>query len=188
MDVSSVAITQLLDDWRGGNQQAYNELAAAVYSELKGKARYYLGKERIDHTLQATGLVHEVYVRMLDVDVAWNNRNHFLAIAASQMRRILVDYARARRADKRGGNILHVTLNDEVLLGGGQNPDLLDLDEALLNLMELDPHASKTVELYFFGGLTYEEIAAVLEVSPATVDRKLRFAKAWLTRTMTCNA
>jgi len=153
-----------------------------VYDELRVIATRLMRGERADHTLQATALVHEAYARLVDAQVDWRDRSHFFAIAARQMRRILVDHAKARGRVKRGGGDRPLTLDEAVAVSGDSNENLVELDEALERLAELDERKAKVVELHYFGGLTYDEAAEVLGISPATVDRDLRFAKAWLYR------
>lgn len=177
--------TALLTEYRKGDQEAGKQLAVVVYQELRRLAQYYLQRERPDHTLQATALVHEAYVRLFsDGDCAWRDRAHFFNVAARQMRRLLVDHARAAQADKRYGGKLRVSL--EVLTGVEEqrDEDLMALDQALGKLEALYPRASQVVELRFFGGLTVEETARVLEISTATLKRDWDFAKAWLYRQM----
>lgn len=177
--------TALLTEYRKGDQEAGKQLAVVVYQELRRLAQYYLQRERPDHTLQATALVHEAYVRLFsDGDCAWRDRAHFFNVAAQQMRRLLVDHARAAQADKRYGGKLRVSL--EVLTGVAEqrDEDLIALDQALGKLEALYPRASQVVELRFFGGLTEEEAARVLEISTATLKRDWDFAKAWLYRQM----
>lgn len=157
-----------------------DQLVPLIYEELRDLAAQRLRAERPDHTLQATALVHEAYARLVDVEIDFDSRAHFFALAARTMRRILVDHARSRSREKRGGDQQRVTLGDDVI-GVDTAPDqLLDLDEALNRLAEQDPRKARVVELHFFGGLTYAETAAALEISEATVDRDLRMAKAWL--------
>jgi len=175
------AVTDLLRRWREGEQEAIDELMTVVYPELHRRAARYLRGERRDHTLQPTALVNEVYLRLVGGrSVDYNDRVHFLAIAATTMRRVLIDHAKARRAEKRGGDRLRVTLNDEKLEGFDATPDVLALDESLRRLAEIDERKSRAIELHFFAGLTYDETAEALVVSVATVNRELRFAKAWL--------
>ncbi len=178
------AVTDLLLRWRGGEHEAIDELMQAVYPELHRLAARYLRGERHDHTLQPTALVNEAYLRLVGSDVDYNDRIHFLAIAARVMRRVLVDHAKARRTQKRGGERLRVTLSEARLGAAGAAPDVLALDEALERLASLDERKSRVVELHFFGGLTYDETAEALGVSAATVSRELRFAKAWLANDM----
>lgn len=184
-DTSPNEFTALLTEYRSGDQEAGKQLAVVVYQELRRLAQYYLQRESPDHTLQATALVHEAYVRLFsDGDCAWRDRTHFFNVAAQQMRRLLVDHARAAQADKRYGRKLRVSL--EMLTGVAEerDEDLIALDEALGRLEALYPRASQVVELRFFGGLTEEEAARVLEISTATLKRDWDFAKAWLYRQM----
>lgn len=176
-------VTRLLNDLGGGN----DALAAAlprVYSDLRRLAGHYLNRERADHTLQPTALVHEAYLRLAGQDrVRWRNRNHFIGVAAQLMRRILVDYARAHHAAKRGGHDTRVPLDEEITpAAAGGSVDLLDLDVALTRLADLDPRQARVVDLRYFGGLSLEETADALEVSPATVKREWQMARAWLHR------
>lgn len=174
------AVTDLLRRWQDGEEAVAGDLMLAVYPELHRLAARYLRGERRDHTLQPTALVNEAYLRLVAGDVVYNDRVHFLAIAATVMRRVLVDHAKAKKAQKRGGHRLRVTLDDGKLGDSGSNSDVLALDEALSSLAELDERKSRTVELHYFGGLTYDEMATAMGVSVATVNRELRFAKAWL--------
>lgn len=175
------SITALLAEFSHGNRNVESELAALVYSELRRLASAYMRRERGNHTLQPTALVHEAWVRLADgPTVAWQNRTHFFAIASHHMRQILVDHARKRRAAKRGGVQQQITLQDH-LAGEQRNlVDLLVLNEALDRLKSLDPRACRIVELHFFGGLSFEEMALVLEVSVRTIKRDWSMARAWL--------
>jgi len=173
-------ITGLLGEWRSGNPDALERLIPLVYDSLRRLAERRLRNEASGHTLQATELVHEVFARLVDADVEWNDRAHFLAIAARLMRRILVDHSRRRTSEKRGGGATPVTLNEELAVAGDRPEMLLSLDQAMCELEEHDQRKAKVVELHFFGGLTYAETAEVLGISEATVDRDLRMAKAWL--------
>ncbi|MDP3909351.1 MAG: sigma-70 family RNA polymerase sigma factor [Gemmatimonadales bacterium] len=175
-------VSQLLIAWRDGDQTALARLAPLVYDELHAMARRHLRDERPDHTLQTTALIHEAYLRLCGADVAWEGRVHFLAVAAQMMRRILVDHARGRARAKRGGGDAPITLDDAVVASPERPDDLLALDEALERLSTLDQRKGRAVELHYFGGLTYDETAAALGISAATVDRELRMAKAWLYR------
>jgi RNA polymerase sigma-70 factor (ECF subfamily) len=178
----SAAVTRLLVAWREGDREALDKLAPLVYHELRRLARRHMANERAGHTLQATALVNEAYLRLVEVTrVQWQDRAHFFAMAARQMRRILVDSARERRYQKRGGGAQKVTL-DEQLLVGGPGPDLVALDDALQALDKIDQRKSKVVEMRFFGGLSLEDTAAALGVSPDTVTRDWKLAKAWLMR------
>lgn len=174
-------VTRLLSDWRAGDARAINELMPLVQDNLHQIAAKYMHGERADHTLQATALVNEAFVRLIDVELEWQSRAHFIAIAARTMRRILVDHAKAKRREKRGGDAHKVTLY-ESRIDADSGPDVLELEEVMNHLAEFDARKAKIIELSFYGGLTYPEIAEVLSVSEATVDRELRFAKAWLYR------
>jgi len=176
-------LTQLLVAWTGGDEKALETLSRAVYDELRRLARNYMRGERPGHTLEATALVHEAFVRIIDwKSVEWKSRAHFFAVASQMMRRILVDHARARRNLKRGGEWKQLSLSAVEFLPENRRTDLLDIDEALETLKRVDARKAKVVELRFFGGLTVEETAAVLDVSSDTVLNDWRFAKAWLLR------
>lgn len=175
-------VTQLLQRWRAGDESALDALLPLLYDELRRLADGYLRAEHAGHTLQATALVHEAYLRLAGVDVAWEDRVHFLALAARAMRRVLVDHARAGRRVKRGGDAARVTFDEALLVSAQPSADMVELDDALDRLAALDERKAKVIELHFFGGLTYAEAAAALGISPATVDRDLRAAKAWLYR------
>jgi RNA polymerase sigma factor (TIGR02999 family) len=181
---SSKEVTQLLLDCRDGNKEALDRLMPLVYDELRRLAKSYMRRERPDNTLQPTALVNEAYLRLIDQrDVRWQNRAHFFGIAAQLMRRILVDRARSHHAVKRGGDGERVPLNEAVISAPTRpDVDLISLDDALAKLTEIDPQQSRIVELKFFGGLTVEEIAEILKISPATVKRDWSLAKAWLHR------
>ena len=172
-------ITRLLNDWAGGDDAAGDALAPLVYDELRELAERLFRSERRGHTLQPTALVHEVYGRLVDVDVAWQDRAHFYALAARMMRRLLVDHAKARSAAKRGGG-LRVTLDEASLPAGDADAELLDLDEALTALAELDPRKAELIQLQYFGGLSFKEMEAVTGLSSSSLDRDLRMARAWL--------
>ena len=175
--------TELLRAWSQGDESARDRLIPLVYDELHRLARRYMRQERPDHTLQATALVNEAYLRLIDVNrVEWRNRTHFLALAAQMMRRILVESARNRHRQKRGGGAVHVSLDDVRELPEPQERDLVALSDALSGLATFDARMSQVVELRFFGGLTVEETAEVLNVSPETVMRDWKTAKAWLLR------
>jgi RNA polymerase sigma factor (TIGR02999 family) len=176
------AVTRLLRELCGGRKEAFDELVPLVYDPLRRLAARCLAAERPGHTLRATALVHEAYLRLVTADAEWQDRIHFYAVAARVMRRILVDYARGQARQKRGGGADKVSLDDAVIVGGEVGPDLLDLDFALEKLARQDARKSQIVELLFFGGLTYEESAAALNISPATLHRELKMAKAWLYR------
>jgi RNA polymerase sigma-70 factor, ECF subfamily len=179
----STQITELLNKIGQGNQNAAEQLVPLLYSELRKLARHYLRRERSDHTLQATALVHEAYLRLVDQrQVSWQNRNHFFAVAAQQMRRILVDYARGHQAAKRGGAAIKVPLDRAVIVSQERANELVAIDQMLTRLTECDPEQARVVELRIFGGLTLEEIAEILGVSRSTVKRDWTMAKAWLSR------
>lgn len=182
----SQEVTVFLKAWSGGDREAADRLMMLVYDEMRRLAASYLRQQRSDHTLQPTALVHEAYMKLIDVSqVNWQDRAHFFAVAAQTMRHILVDHARAVAADKRGGGAQKITLNEAVSFSNQpQNVDLLALDEALQKLAEQDAMQSRIVELRFFGGLTVEETAEVLRISPATVKREWSTARAWLFRRM----
>jgi RNA polymerase sigma-70 factor, ECF subfamily len=174
-------ITQLLVAWSEGDQTALEQLIPLVYQELHQQAERYMQQERPGHPLQATALVHEAYLRLIDYrEMHWQNRAHFFAVAAQLMRRILVEHARAQRAIKRGGEMRQVSLVEAEAATEKRIPDLMALDDALNDLAALDPRQSRVVELRFFGGLSLEEIAEVLKVSVGTVRRDWSMAQAWL--------
>jgi RNA polymerase sigma factor (TIGR02999 family) len=182
MTSEAPTITQLLVEWSHGNQQALDRLTPLVYDELRRMARTYLRRERPDHTLQATALVHEAYLRLVDQhSVSWQNRAHFFGIASQMMRRILVNHALARATDKRDGG-QKLSLNEVIDFAPQDEVDLIALDEALHELERLDPQQTRIVELRFFGGLSIEETAEALGVSPATVKRDWSTARLWLRR------
>jgi RNA polymerase sigma factor (TIGR02999 family) len=175
------AITEWLLDWGRRDKRGLDQMLPVVYEELHRLASHYLSREATGHTLQPTALVHEAYLRLVDQrQVDWRNRAQFLGLAASMMRRILVNHARDRAARKRGGNPERVSLSLVESPSGRPDVELIALEEALQQLAELDQRKSRVVELKFFGGLTIEEIAEVLEVSGATVEREWAFARAWL--------
>jgi len=179
-------ITRLLVAWGEGDESALERLTPLVYEELRRLAHHYMGRERPGHTLQTTALVNEAYVRLIDwKNVHWQNRAHFFGVSAQLMRRILVDFARARGYAKRGGGALAVTLDKAALVSNDKGADIVALDEALVSLAELDERQSRVVELRFFGGLSVEETAEVLKVSPGTVRRDWSLARAWLHRELT---
>jgi len=179
----SIEITNLLKAWGSGEAAALDRLAKQVYPELRRIARRYMRNEAQGHSLQATALVHEVYLRLVDVtQVEWRQRAQFFAMAAQMMRRILVDAARARKAQKRGGPATWVNFEETAVLPSAPDSSILDLDEALARFAKVAPRQAKVVELRYFGGLTEEEIVAVLEISPRTVRRDWDLAKAWLSR------
>lgn len=178
--LSQNEITQMLLAWRDGNTEAVNNLFELVYKELRRVAVKYMRRERINHTLQPTALVHEVYLQMVDQSATdWKDRAHFFGIVANTMRQILIMHARAHTAQKRGGKQTQIGL-DEVEIGVEQNVDLIALDEALKNFEVFNSFGCKVVELRFFGGLSNEEVAEVIGVSKSTVKREWKLAKAWL--------
>lgn len=180
------AVTELLARCRGGEKAARDQLFQVVYSELRRVARGYLKRERENHTLEPTALVHEAYVRLVNQpNASWEDRTHFFATAAEIMRHILVDHARKRVAAKRGGAEATIALSDDIRGTDQRELRLLDVDEALTKLALIDPQQSKVVELRFFGGLTIEETAEALSISPATVKREWTMARAWLHRELT---
>jgi RNA polymerase sigma-70 factor (ECF subfamily) len=180
-------VTLLLAQLREGNQQAADQLVPLVYDELRRIAGAYIGRERLGHTLQATALVHEAYMRLAGGQpVDWQNRAHFYAIAANTMRQVLLDYARRRHAGKRGGaDARKVDLDAELLIGSDTLDDVIVIDEVLERLARIDPRQSRLIELRFFAGLSVEESAEVMGVSTVTIKREWRSAKAWLHREMT---
>jgi RNA polymerase sigma-70 factor, ECF subfamily len=176
-------ITKLLQAWSEGDSEAFDRLAPLVQAELHRLAKSYLAKERHNHILQTTALIHEVYLRLIDwQSVNWQNRAHFFGVAARMMRRILINYAVEQKTMKRGGNAQHVTLEEATMEFSGRPPDLIDLDIALEKLAALHSRQCRVVEFHFFGGLTIKEIAHVLGVSLGTVKRDLTLAKLWLLR------
>jgi RNA polymerase sigma factor (TIGR02999 family) len=176
-------ITQLLIAWNQGDQRARDELMPLIYNELRRLARGHLRRERVNHTLQPTALVHEAFLRLIDQSqVNWQNRAHFFGAAARLMRQILINHAEARRAAKRGGEAERISLNDVDQFTVEQGLDLVALNEAMERLEQIDPPQSRIVELRYFSGLTIEEIAEVMGVSPATVKREWSTARAWLRR------
>ncbi|MDQ3806504.1 MAG: sigma-70 family RNA polymerase sigma factor [Acidobacteriota bacterium] len=174
-------LTQLLVAWSDGDQKALDELFPLVYNELRQLARRHMRRERRGHTLRTTALVNDAYLRLVDQrQVRWQNRAHFFAIAAQMMRRILVDHARAKHYEKRGGGAVHVPLEEAAVLAEGKAAEILALDEALQSLAALDARRARVVELRYFAGLSNEEIAEVLKVSTNTVTRDWNMARAWL--------
>jgi len=182
---SSVEVTQLLLAWSQGESTALDKLVPLVHAELSRLAHHYMAGERTGHTLQTTALVNEAFLRLVDSSqVRWQNRAHFMAVSAQLMRRILVDFARSRNYQKRGAGAQRVTLDEAMMISVAPDMDLVELDRALQQLAVVDARKSQVVELRFFGGLTEEEAAEVLKVSPETVRRDLRLAKTWLLREM----
>jgi len=177
-------ITRLLVAWSGGDRSALDRLTALLYDEMRQLAARCMRAEQAGHTLQPTALVHEAYERLVGVDLPWHNRAHFLGVAAQVMRRILVDHARARGAQKRGGDLNRIPLDEDIEAGPANDEMVLGLDQALLKLEKFDALKSRILELRFFGGLTYEQAAETLEISKSTLDRELRLARAWLKHEM----
>lgn len=187
--MSSQTVTQLLLDWRGGNEAAFNQLIPLVYDELRGIARRYLKHEDSGHSLQSADLVNEAYLKLVNhQEVDWQNRAHFFAVSANIMRHLLVDHARSRHRAKRGGQVIRITLNEEINANTpaaeNRKLDLLALDQALNRLAEFDQRKSRIVELRYFGGLSFEETAVVLGLSEITIKRDWLKARAWLFRAM----
>ena len=175
--------TELLLAWSNGDASAFDKLVPLVHQELRSLAQRYMRHERPDHTLQATALVNEAYLRLIDVNrIQWQNRAHFLAVAAQTMRRILVEFARHRHREKRGGDVVRVTIDNAREIAQEKGADLVALSDALSVLATFDPRMSQVVELRFFGGLSVQETADVLKVSPETVMRDWKTAKVWLLR------
>jgi len=180
---SSHEMTQLLRAWNAGDKQALEHLMPLMYEELHRLAARCMAEEQEGHVLQTTALVHEVYIRLVDVDnVGWRDRAHFFALSARLMRRILIDLARSRHYQKRGGHAAHLHLEEALTVSIETAPDILAVDDALQALAAVDSRKSQIVELRFFGGLTVEETADVLQISPETILRDWRLAKAWLIR------
>ncbi len=181
-------VTEILHDWSAGDGAAKERLFPLVYDELRRQARGFLSKERADHTLQPTALVHEAYLKLVDqTRVSWQNRAHFFGIASQLMRRIVVDHARAHASGKRGGAAIRLSLNDVQIPSEERAADFIALDEVLKNLAEFDERKSQIVEMRFFGGLTDEEIAEVLQISTRTVLRDWKTARLWLYRELSEN-
>jgi RNA polymerase sigma factor (TIGR02999 family) len=179
-------ITQLLANWSLGDKEALERLVPLVYPELRRMARQQMAREDSNHTLQTSALINEAYLKLVDRrNVKWQNRAHFFAVAAQVMRHVLIDHARRHLYTKRGGGAQHLPLDDAEIVSDQRAADLVALDDALSNLVKLDPRRSQIVELKFFGGLNAEEIAEVMSISPATVQREWRAAKAWLHHTIT---
>jgi RNA polymerase sigma factor (TIGR02999 family) len=176
-------VTRMLANWSNGDESVLGQLLPLVYNELRRLAERHLRREAPGHTLQATALVHEAYLRLVDQQqVTWQNRAHFFGVAANLMRQILMQHARAKHAEKRGGRQRKIYLDEAGAIAAGQDLDLVALDDALNDLAAVAPRQSRVVELRFFGGLSVEETAAVLDISPATVKREWNMAKAWLHR------
>jgi RNA polymerase sigma factor (TIGR02999 family) len=175
-------VTRLLREWGGGKKEALDELMPVVYQQLHKLASICLRSERPDHTLRATALVHEAYLRLVDAEVTWQDRVHFFAVSATLLRRILVDHAKAAKRQKRGAGAETVVLDEAIMIGPQSSGGIIELDLAMQRLAALDQRKSEIIELLCFGGLTYDETAEALKISPATVHRELKMAKAWLHR------
>jgi RNA polymerase sigma factor (TIGR02999 family) len=185
MGTAPEGVTQLLLNWHNGDKAAFDQLMAIVYEELRRLARRFMGRERRDHTLQTSALINEAYLRLVDQEFAnWQNRAHFFAVAAQVMRNILIDHARSYQYEKRGGGAQKVSLDDEIILTDERAAELVALDDALTSLAAIDQRKSRIIELRFFGGLNIDETAEVMALSPTTVQREWRAAKAWLQRFM----
>ncbi|MEZ6234925.1 MAG: sigma-70 family RNA polymerase sigma factor [Phycisphaerales bacterium] len=183
MALTARDVTTLVDMTRAGDSSAGRRLMEAVYDELRGLAGAYLARQSPGHTLQPTALVHEAFIKLMDqTGAAWNGRAHFFAVAAKAMRHILVDHARARKADKRGGDWQRVTLDGAMVWSGDKAVDTLSVHEALEELAALDERQAQVVEMRYFGGLTVDEVAVVLDVSKSTVEADWRMARAWLSK------
>jgi RNA polymerase sigma factor (TIGR02999 family) len=179
--VSPHRVTQLLQQWGHGDDAALAELTPLVYEELRRLAHHYMEGQRSDHTLQTTALVNEAYLRLADqTNLSWQNRAHFFAVAARAMRQIVVDYARSQRSQKRGGGVLRVELDEAAIVSPAESQKIVDLHEALERLATLDSRKAQVVELKYFGGLNYDEMAEVLKISRVTVRRDWEFARLWL--------
>jgi RNA polymerase sigma factor (TIGR02999 family) len=182
-DASRHEITQLLTAWRGGDADALERLVPMVYRELRKIAGNFMRRQRPGHSLQATALINEAYLRLIDADgIDWKGRTHFFAVSAQIMRHVLVDEARRKNSRKRGGEDLRVTLDDNVEVAAGGETDLVSLDEALTRLAAMSPRQSRVVELRYFGGLTEEQVAETLKISERTVRRDWNLARTWLYR------
>jgi RNA polymerase sigma factor (TIGR02999 family) len=182
MRPDSQLVTSLLQQWKNGNQEALDRLMPLVYDELRRLAGWCLSAERPEHTLRATELVHEAYMRLVGAEIDWQQRTHFYAVAARVIRRILVDHANSRNCRKRGGDVERVPLDESVVIGAEAPEMIVSLDDALRRLAVVDSRKSDIVQCLYFGGMTYDETAAALNISAATVDRELRMAKAWIHR------
>jgi RNA polymerase sigma factor (TIGR02999 family) len=189
MDSSPHEVTQLLLAWGNGDQTARDELMTVVYQELHRLAHHYMKREAPGHTLQTSALINEAFLRLVNQrDVQWGNRAQFFGLAAQMMRRVLVDYARRRRYAKRGGGVREICLDEALTVSDERAAEVVVLDEALDRLAEIDPRKGQLVELRFFGGLSIDETAEVLSVSPGTVMRDWTLAKAWLRREISNNS
>jgi RNA polymerase sigma factor (TIGR02999 family) len=182
MDNDGGQVTQLLKAMHAGDAQAAESLLPLVYAELHRLAKGYMRRERPDHTLQATALINEAYLRLVGEDIDWNSRAHFIGLAANVMRRVLVDYARAHNAEQRGGGLQRVEMQDELAISAEQLDQVEHLDEALKKLEKKNPRQARVVELRYFGGLSVEQIGALLQIAPRSVKRDWALARIWLFR------
>jgi RNA polymerase sigma-70 factor (ECF subfamily) len=182
MDDDSGQVTQLLKAMHAGDTRAAENLLPLVYAELHRLAKGYMRRERPDHTLQATALINEAYLRLVGEDIDWNSRAHFIGLAANVMRRVLVDYARAHNAEQRGGGLQRVEMQDELAISAEQLDEVEHLDEALKKLEKENPRQARVVELRYFGGLSVEQIGALLQIAPRSVKRDWALARIWLFR------
>jgi RNA polymerase sigma-70 factor, ECF subfamily len=182
MDNDNGQVTQLLKAMHAGDTQAAESLLPLVYSELHRLAKGYMRRERPDHTLQATALINEAYLKLVGEDIDWNSRAHFIGLAANVMRRVLVDYARAHNAEQRGGGLQRVEMQDELAISAAQLDEVEHLDEALKKLEKENPRQARVVELRYFGGLSVEQIGALLGIAPRSVKRDWALARIWLFR------
>jgi RNA polymerase sigma-70 factor (ECF subfamily) len=182
MDNDSGQVTQLLKAMHAGDAQAAESLLPLVYAELHRLAKGYMRRERPDHTLQATALINEAYLKLVGEDIDWNSRAHFIGLAANVMRRVLVDYARAHNAEQRGGGLQRVEMQDELAISAAQLDEVEHLDEALKKLEKENPRQARVVELRYFGGLSVEQIGALLQIAPRSVKRDWALARIWLFR------
>lgn len=182
MPTGPESVTGLLRQWGAGDKDAFDQLMPIVYDQLHRLAAKALRAERPDHTLRPTALVHEAYLRLVNADVEWQDRVHFFAMSARLLRRILVDHARSAQREKRGGDAEKMELDEAVMMGSPAEAGIIEVDLALQRLAEQDPRKSEIIEMLCFGGLTYDETAAALKISPATVHRELKLAKAFLHR------
>jgi RNA polymerase sigma factor (TIGR02999 family) len=189
MATTQESVTNLLIQWRDGDQTALERLVPLVYNEMRRLAHHYMRNERTLHTLQTSALVNEAYLRLVDHNnMCWQNRAHFLAVAAQAMRRVLVDYARSRRSNKRGGEARRVDSDAAELVAVERAAELVALDDALNELSSVDPRKCRIVELRYFGGCSVEETAKILDVAPSTINREWSAAKAWLLRSLSVNS
>lgn len=183
MGSNTLQVTQLLNDWSGGNEEALETLMPLVYQELRKMAKGYMRKQNSDHTMQTTELIHEAYLKLVSNDEKkWENRSHFFGVAAQAMRHILVDHARSKSSEKRGGGAIKVDMDETLVISSQRADEIIALDDALIELENLDRRKSRVVELRYFGGLSLVEIAELLKVSRETVKRDWKFSKTWLQR------